>query len=133
VWTYDTNPGWKHYIPNGPDNNLSTIVPEKAYWIDMTEDAVLTIVGSQITNTVVHLYQGLNLAGYNSISTQSRQDALSSISGKYIYIYTYDNLTGSWSRYVVGSPNFFNNLTQLKPNQGYLIYTSVACDWTVST
>ena len=127
VWTYDAEPsskGWKRYVVGGTDspNNLKTMEHGKGYWINMTGDATLTIVGKPITEADIPLYSGWNLVGYSSSIAQLPEDALSSIPGGHVSIWTYDGITGDWPKYTINAPDFLNTLTQLVPGSGYWIY-----------
>ena len=136
VWAYDAASGeWERYIPDGPTflNNLDTMEPGRGYWIDMMDEAILTVTGRQMINMAVQLHRGWNLVGYNSYSMiQSRDTALASIAGKYTSIWTYDSTTQSWLRYISGSSSFLNNLNELESSKGYWIYVEEDCKWIVS-
>jgi len=123
---------WTRHIPGATDNTLSTIGAGKAYCIDMLENADLIITGNKLTDTTIQLVKGLNLVGYNSGRQQSLQEALSTISGKYNYIHTYDNGTKKWSKDVPGSLSFLSNLTQLKPYTGFWIDAKEATSWKIN-
>lgn len=133
VWTYNTNPGWKRYIFGKPGfpNDLDTIVPGKGYFIDMADQAVLTILGKRITNTAIQLSPGLNMAGYNSLTPSAPENAFSSLPNG-TSIWTYDTATGVWLSYVVGDPDFFNEIEQLRSGKGYIIYAPSNCEWIIS-
>jgi hypothetical protein len=135
VWTYDANSkGWKRYVVGGPAflNDLTNMEHGKGYWIDMVHEAALPISGEQIVDVAIQLLAGWNSTGYNSLTPQSREDALFSIDGRYTSIWTYDSMTSQWLRYVVGGPAFLNNLNQLDPGRAYWIQIETDCTWTAS-
>lgn len=134
VWTYDAALGrWKRYISGGPAslNDLNTIEPGRGYWINMIRGAILTITGTQIMDTAILLERGWNLAGYNCLRALAREEVLTSIDGMYTSIWTYDNMTKNWLRYVIDAPDFLSNLAQLEPWKGYWVHVEGDCEWVV--
>jgi hypothetical protein len=134
VWTYDAySDTWEGHVPNGSPNSLISMNHGSGYWIDMIHGATLPVVGSQITETDIYLYQGWNLAGYNHPATQEDVEAaLGEVIQWCTCICTYDSLTGTWLRYIIDppdSPNFLNNLSQLGIGKGYWINVSGNCEW----
>jgi len=132
VSTYDAASGkWKQYAPDGLHilNDLNTIEYKKGYVIDMIGEAVFTIIGERITDTSVFLHRGWNFVGYSSPEIQLRADALLSIDGLYIYVWTYDNLTGIWQKYVANDLDALNTLVQMNPGWAYWIYVAQNCTW----
>ena len=135
VYYYDAASGqWKKYIFDGPQflNDLYTIEPGKGYWLNMTTSAVLTITGPQIADTAVQLFPGQNLVGYSLMSPKSCAEALATIDGDYVVIWTFDNETGTWRKYAPADPNAANTLTQLEPGKAYCIEASIVCFWDAS-
>jgi len=101
------------------------------YWIDMITDAALPITGQNIVNTVVPLYPGLNLVGYNSTMPKSREDAMASIAGGYS-IWAYDGQMKQWSGYSTYVPQFLNTLNELWPDMGFWILVEQYEEWILS-
>jgi hypothetical protein len=134
VWTYDSNPGWRRYVAAGPDflNTLITMESGRGYWINTKDAATLTVTGSQIDDTAVELFLGWNLVGYSYQVIRDRATALASISEECASIWTYDSATQQWLRYVEGTPDFLNTLTQLEPGRGYWINVTEDCVWSMS-
>lgn len=130
VWTYGYDAGddfwvWRRYIPGSSSNNLEFIEPGKGYWIDMTGDATLTILGTPITKANIPLYPGWNLVGYSSSIPQPPNGTLPFTLGNYASIWTYDSVTGDWPRYITDAPEylkFLNTLSLLVPGNGYWVY-----------
>ena len=105
----------------------------KGYWIQMTDPAVLTLDGNTVANDSIPLKPGWNLAGYNYLSALSPEEALSSITGNYNSVWTYDVVHDEWKKYIVGVPGFLNNLDTMEPGKGYWIdVATVNCTWDVS-
>jgi|GEM_PF-3148732 len=137
VWAYDYDAHtssriWKRYIPGSPLNGLYTVEAGEGYWINMTGDATLTIIGEPITKAYIPLYSGWNLVGYSSSIEQLPEDSLSSIPG-HASIWTYDSVTGDWLRYIVGTFDLLNTLSQLVPGSGYWIYVEQDCEWHITS
>lgn len=134
AWAYDTNPGWKGYINNNeppPATELQTIEPGKGYWLKMNSPGTLTVTGKNLTDTAISLVPGRNVVGYNSLTAQSPQSALFGLP-EGSSIWGYDSLAKSWRTYVVGSPDFLNNLNLLNPGNGYVIETTESYEWVIS-
>lgn len=104
VWGFDNeNKKWLKWKPN-TNNNLSqqddqdfltTIEAGKGYWIFMEKEGKIDIVAAQETvPNVVRLYKGWNLVGYNGVDGNIVDNALESISGKWIIIWCWEN--GVW-------------------------------------
>jgi len=135
VWAYrTTNPGgeWEKYIVGAPasSNNLESMDQGRGYWIEMSIPATATLNVQNAYVEPVLLRPGLNLVGYNSFTEQSRQQALSSIDGEYRYIWAYTD--GEWETYIVGAPDFVNNLQTFRLGKGYWIDAKVLCLWDVN-
>jgi hypothetical protein len=134
VWAYDADlKDWKRYTVGVPDvlNDLRTMEPKKGYWINMIDEATLTVTGMRITDMTIPLSQGWNLVGYSSLKPQPAEDALVSIADERVSIWTYDSKEGNWLKYAIGAPDPLNSLGQLEPGKGYWIYIESGCYWTI--
>jgi hypothetical protein len=135
IWFYDAAFGnWKGYFPDGPvlPGDLNFMEIGEGYWIDMADEAKLTITGQEITSMSVQLYQGWNMVGYSLPSGKSLGEALFSIADKYNCIWAYDSMTESWSGYIPGAPVLPNGLDHLQPCSGYWISAKESCLWNVT-
>ncbi len=123
IWSWDTQNEWKKHIYNAPSwlNDLKTIQPGKGYWIKMFNQANIDISGQEINNKSIQLYKGWNLIGFNSLTQMTVNNALLSITGYYNSIWGYDPQISDWKKLIVGAPNQVNNLSILKPGEGYWI------------
>jgi len=121
VWTYNSNPGWECYFYDGTNNanQLNSIIPGKGYWLDMTDDAVLRLIGKKITGITLSAYKGWNLMGNVFSEPTNAEDA---ILPDGIFICTYDSEIEDWVMYKPGSPDFANTIKQFKPGKGYWVY-----------
>jgi hypothetical protein len=127
VWAYQ-NGNWKLYNPANPGmSDLTTLEPSYGYWIKMKQTSTLDVTGSAAP-TSLNLSTGWNLVGYNSTTAQPVANALSSIAGKYVSVWTYVN--GSWKVYDPANPGF-SDLTTMEPGRGYWIKAKQACTWTL--
>ena len=71
VWSYDNaNNRWLKYrrdlLPQTA-NTLASIDTGKGYWVFMKQQGTLTITGAAISNQIIRLYEGWNLAGYSGV------------------------------------------------------------------
>lgn len=127
VWAYnasDAKDPWKKYIPGAPDSvsDLKTMVPGLGYWISINSNStVLTINGTVMDSLEIPAYTGWNLIGYPLIQSKEISTALSSISGKYDIVWTYNasDISDPWKRYAPGAVG--NDLTYMTPGSGYWI------------
>jgi hypothetical protein len=122
---YDT---WLYYDPSFPDQNtLSTMEAGKGYWIDMACPGEMTVVGNRTTNPIP-LIPGLNLVGYNSLTSLPVSQALASITNKYIFVWGYKD--DQWTYYdpadLAGS-----TLQVLTLGSGYWIEAIEETIWTL--
>jgi hypothetical protein len=127
VWTY-TNQVWQVYDPTAPEfSDLHELVPGKGYWINMSDDAELLIVGAPHLTSIA-LSEGWNLVGYNSSDPRTTSDAISSISSYIINVWAY--IDEQWKVYDPENPGF-SDLNLMEPGYGYWINTNQACTWSL--
>ena len=127
VWAYE-NGIWSAYFPDIPGlSDLTTLTEGKGYWINMRNASNFTSPGTTPGKTI-SLTSGWNLVGFNSTTSQSVADALSSIAGKYQNVWTYEE--SAWKLYDPVSPGF-SDLFTLEPGRGYWIKANEACTWTL--
>jgi len=125
VWSYQ-NGYWRTFDPENPGfSDLSVMEAGIGYWINMTASADLPVSGAPASRSI-SLTSGWNLVGYNFSASQDVGTALSSISGKYINVWTFSD--GVWKVYDPANPGF-SDLTHFHPGQGYWINTTTACTW----
>lgn len=127
VWTY-TNQMWQLYDPTAPElSDLNELIPGKGYWINMSNDAELSIDG--VPQFIpISLSEGWNLVGYNSPDSQTTSDAISSISSHIVSVWAYKD--GQWKAYDPENPGF-SDLTLMEPGYGYWINADQACMWSL--
>jgi hypothetical protein len=126
VYSFDgTN--YQDYVPGVTGGSLTSIEPGRGYWIYMTKPASLEITGSAATSGV-QLKTGWNLVGYNSTGSKAVAEALSSISGKFDAVYSFDTASNSYRAYVPGEAG---DLTTLEAGRGYWIYVNADATWTL--
>jgi hypothetical protein len=120
VRAYDPVGGWTTYESSNPGaSTLHDIVPEKGYWINMTQDAVLNVTGKEMAGTQIPVSSGWNLIGYPTFTVQNVSVALAGVSGNYTLVRAYDPVLG-WMTYDPMHPEF-SDLLQLSPGSGYWI------------
>ncbi len=127
VWTYDMGK-WKVYDALYPAlSDLTTMVPDKGYWINMADGSHISFSGAAYYDAI-KLSKGWNLAGYNSLLSMNISDAISSIADRIISIWAYDN--EEWKVYYPGNPAS-SNLETMSPGNGYWINVTGECTWTL--
>lgn len=135
IWSWDRQNEWKKNIYNAPSwlNDLKSIEPGKGYWIKMFSQANIDISGQELDYYGIQLYKGWNLVGFNSMAQMSVNTALSSITGYYNSIWGYDPQQADWKKLIIGAPNQVNNLSVLKPGEGYWIEAKNNIVWNVNS
>jgi hypothetical protein len=127
VWAY-VNSSWLFYVPDEPGfSDLSDMTSGYGYWLKMKTASPFSVTGTNPGNSIA-LDSGWNLVGYNSAAEQPIADALSSISGKVISAWGYED--GEWKLYDPTNPGF-SDLDMMTPGFGYWINTSGSCIWTL--
>jgi hypothetical protein len=100
----------------------------KGYWINMkSDDTTFSVSGSEPTVKSISLASGWNLVGYNSLSSTSTTDAMSSVDGNWNSVWSFEN--GEWKRYDLTGPGFLNDLTTMEPGKGYWINMESPDTW----
>ncbi|MBD3182561.1 hypothetical protein GF312_09735 [Candidatus Poribacteria bacterium] len=131
IFTYIPTHGWLQYIFGYPEsyNTLEILEAGRGYWIDMNDDAVLLIEGKKSAKTDIMLTKGWNIIGYNSSRDQLVEDAISSIEIGYPKIFTYNAIANQWLMFSYERNYLNNELIEMSPTKGYLIYVSQDCLW----
>ncbi len=134
IWSWDIQNEWKKNIYNAPYwlNDLKEIQPGKGYWVKMLSQATINISGQKLNDYNIQLSKGWNLVGFNSLTQMTVNDALSSITGYYDSIWGYDPQLSNWKKLIIGAPSQVNNLSVLKPGEGYWIETRNNIIWNVN-
>jgi hypothetical protein len=128
VYAYDNANGqYRSYIPGAASNNLTTLEVGRGYWVYMNEAVKLSVKGTPAAKSIP-LGVGWNLAGFNSRSAMPVSGAFASIQGKFDAVYGYDNGSGQYKAY---APPTINDLSSLKPGEGYWIHTKENITWTL--
>ncbi len=75
---YDYPGEWSSYVPGRADhfNNIDRLSNVNGFWIHMTTNDTLTIVGLEPTSTDIDLAPGWNMVGYPSNTDRSASDTL---------------------------------------------------------
>lgn len=128
IWAYQGG-RWRMYDPDSPGlSDLSALEPGWGYWINMNRSETLRISGSSVSEAIP-LAKGWNLVGYNALNSQPVSDALGSVKGKYVSVWTI--IGGVWKVYDPANPNF-SDLISMQRGYGYWIHASEACMWTLN-
>ncbi len=116
---FDINDHWKQYKKGKSfGNDLTEIDETMGLWILMTNEGTFMAVGKLPEPTTIQLKKGWNFIGYPNLDSELRDDALSSISGKYNGVFSFNPTTGIET---VDSSDY------LSPEEGYWIHTTEDC------
>jgi hypothetical protein len=100
--------------------------PGRGYWIYVTEAHTLTVKGRTIDKGI-ELYEGWNLAGYNSSTRQRVGSAVRGIKESLGVIYSFDTENGQYLGYAPEGQLI--DLQFLSPGSGYWIYATKDTNW----
>lgn len=101
IWAYNSSTQiWSEYDSNKEShlNNLTDIRNTDSFWINISEDENLTVIGTRPENITINLNPGWNLISYPLDISNQINTTLSSIDGKYTILWKYDESTG-WDLY----------------------------------
>ncbi|MFH1624354.1 MAG: hypothetical protein ABID54_04260 [Pseudomonadota bacterium] len=127
VWSYQNGKWWMYDPANIGFSDLTTMEAGHACWIEMTQAGALNIAGSEPIKSL-NLKKGWNFAGFNSNQSTPVTDALASISGKLVIVWSYQD--GGWKLYDPAYPGF-SDLAAMKPGDGYWIKVTENCIWEI--
>ena len=130
VWAYYGD-SWKRYDFLGHPglNDLETIEAGRGYWINMSTAGTLAIWGT-VAEGSIHLGNGWNLVGYNSLVSRGVVDAMSSVDGNYSAVWQYKD--NCWYRHDLKGHPGLNDLDVITSGYGYWInVNTTGCDWVV--
>jgi hypothetical protein len=127
---------WKVYDATAgtQTGGLESLDTRYGIWVRATAPCTLTVSDRRPTGvTEIPLQTGLNLIGYPSLQTLSVVDALSSIEGKYVRVYSYNASQNQspWTIFDFTVPAAVNSLTQMKPGEAYWIEMVQPGVWSV--
>jgi hypothetical protein len=111
-------------------SDLTDIDRTMALWIHMTETSNLVLIGEVPTTTTIELtsaHGGWNFISYPSFTQRTLDDVLSSITGAYDAVRSYENqdLIDPWKNFHIDKPAQMNDLEFMKPGCGYWIYVKL--------
>ena len=118
--------GWKIYNPERPLylNTLTEITPEYGYWIEMKENAALTLTGLEINSYTFNLDKGWNLIGYPFLESGAIDSNLPNL----INIFVYES---GFKEYDPLKQSNLNTLKEFKQGYGYWVRVSEDTEWTI--
>jgi PKD repeat protein len=117
---------WLHWHRNKPNkfNDVIEMNHLSGYYVDMLTPDYLVTAGKVATSVDIGLKTGWNLIGYPSFTDLLRNDALSSIAGKYNMVERYDTVKDKEVR--------LSESDIMEPGLGYWIHTTDNCVWTIT-
>jgi hypothetical protein len=114
---------WRRGKPNKL-NDAIDMNHREGYYIDMIYADHLVTAGKVESSVDINLKAGWNLVGYPCLTEKLRDDALSSISGKYNKVERFDTSMDSEVRLDPGD--------YMEPGLGYWIHATQDCVWTIT-
>jgi len=133
VYAWDANSTanpWLRFDPNvGYGNTLTTLDETMGFWIYMSQEATLTVFGTQPVTTEIDLSitaGGWNLIGFPALDSADLPDVLSTIEEDYTLIFAYHaaDTSDPWKVFDIEAPIWSNDLTQMAPGWGYWIFVT---------
>jgi hypothetical protein len=127
---------WRSYQP-GVGGDLSSLDETGGFWIRVTQNCTLSVLGDAPASTTIHLSSagdGWNMISWPSNDTRNVETALASIAGSYDRVYSYNALDSEdqWKVYDPVAPDYANDLAQLSPGHAYWVRVVTDCDLNVS-
>jgi len=123
---------WTWYNPSWPPgaNTLTTLYMGSGYWINVSEDCVLTYGAN-----TYELYEGWNLIGWLGYQEHVGDNpdvaiGLATIGDRLVVVYGFDNATKTWTWYNPSWPPGANTLDTLDMGSGYWTNVSDSCTLT---
>jgi len=110
---------WKNYNPAKQTNSLTTLGPNKGYWINATEACTLSVTGT-VAARGTNLATGWNLIGFAGDADTAITTVLSGIAGKYSIVWgEFNPATSAWKNYNPAKQT--NSLNTMGVGKGYWI------------
>jgi len=125
IWSYQGGKWLSAMLSGGKlTGTLTTIQDGYGYWVYMTKQDYLFVVGSDFavppaTPPSYSLSVGWNLIGFTpepTIASEPTSSYLSSLNGNYGRVYLYDNTSGTWTE----------NPSSLEPGQAIWVYVTAS-------
>ncbi|MCD6518815.1 MAG: DNRLRE domain-containing protein, partial [Anaerolineae bacterium] len=126
VWAFDaadTSDPWKLYEPGGNENDLTELSPEQGYWLEMADEAILTVIGLPCATRSIPLHTGWNFVGYPRLAERGMASITNTANGavELVWHYAAQDTADPWKRYSPSIPPWANDLSTFSPGKGYWI------------
>ena len=118
---------WKDTI----SGDLSHINNTMALWLHLNATDFMITAGSVPDSTDMNLYTGWNFVGYPSYTNRYLGNALGEINWKTVEFYDSGDADDHWKVNNTAKPSNMNDLRELKTGEGYWVFVTEDCVWTV--
>ena len=117
------------YDPSNPSflNTLSSLNVKDGYWLKVSEDVSLDVVGQVPSGASINVNSGWNLVGYPRLSGEAVANELTSLGNTVVQIKDLQ------SSYDPNNPPFLNTLSTMAPGSGYWLNVDADGTWEVGT
>ncbi len=130
VWSYDNQEKkWLKWKPSDQAPSLSSITPDKGYWIYMSGDGTISTAQWLDSSRSITLYSGWNLVGYGGASGKKAASVFEAFSANWSVVWSWDS--GLWSgtsKANILLPSPIQPLTDMSTGKAYWIKILKATD-----
>ena len=129
--TSDAGDHWKGYDSTTPlfTWDLNAMNPNKAYWVKVDSNQILSLVGTELSNNIIQLFTGWNMVGFQ-LYEDSIQNIMNQLTGHRVaYYYDASDAGDHWKGYDSDTPTFTWDLSHVNITKGYWIKVDSDQNW----
>ncbi len=127
---------WKKYDPaQGFGQSLDTLDETMGFWIKMTAEDTLDVVGTIPTSVEITLLNdvgGWNLVGFPSAASLTLDNSHVPTNSSLLFAYHVADTSDPWKLYDIAAGSYANDLKSLTPGWGYWVFVSEDGTWSIS-
>jgi len=111
---------YTRFIPGALDNTLAALIPNRGYWIRMTQPAQLVMEGP-VSTAPVNVSAGTPmLIGFPGLGVRFTSALATQFPG-FETVWAFDTDSNDWTNYTVTGPQYLNSLAATQAGKGYWI------------